>query len=174
MILRDDPTVESIHRAFEHGGRKAVLHWYIDEYKSESQKGFVSPYQFAVLFAQLGDKPQILAYLGESLHQHTRQSLISRATLPLTHSALIPITAIVQMIGSTPPISKFRSFSSRHPAFRTHALSFQNPLRASTGVRTHSPGQAWVPFRRFCSVAEGVGHDGTPSRQSMYFTQRSN
>jgi hypothetical protein len=33
-------------------------------------------------------------------------------------------------------------------------------------VRTPAPKQVWVPFRRFCPVAEGVGRNGTPVGQA--------
>jgi TolB-like protein/DNA-binding winged helix-turn-helix (wHTH) protein len=103
LVLWNNPAVEPIHRAFERGGRKAVLHWYIDEYKAESQKGYVSPYQFASLYAQLGDKPQALAYLDESLRQHAPPILdIQSATSFDSLHADPHYRAIVQTIGFPP------------------------------------------------------------------------
>jgi hypothetical protein len=55
---------------------------------------------------------------------------------------------------------------SRHPRPSDARSPSQNPLRASQEVRTPAPKQVWVPFRRFCPVAEGVGRDGTPSGQA--------
>ena len=51
-------------------------------------------------------------------------------------------------------------------------LSFQDSAARLFEVRTPAPKQVWVPFHRFCPVAEGVGRDGTPSGQSMYRRQR--
>jgi tetratricopeptide (TPR) repeat protein len=70
LLLWNNPSdLESAHRAFARGGRKAVLHYYIDEYKSQARKQYVSPYQFASLYSQLGDKQQALAWLDECLRQ---------------------------------------------------------------------------------------------------------
>jgi hypothetical protein len=52
------------------------------------------------------------------------------------------------------------------PALRTHALLSRIPTLRLCEVRTPSPRQAGVPFRRFCPVAEGVGRVGTPSGQA--------
>jgi TolB-like protein/DNA-binding winged helix-turn-helix (wHTH) protein len=69
-LWNNQAELESIHRAFAHGGRKAVLHWYINEYKAQSKTQYVSPYHFASLYAQLAEKQQALSYLDECLLQH--------------------------------------------------------------------------------------------------------
>jgi TolB-like protein/DNA-binding winged helix-turn-helix (wHTH) protein len=103
LVLRNDPAVESIRRAFERGGRKAVLHWYLDEYKAGSQKGYVSPYQFASLYAQLGDKSQALAYLDECLRQHAPPILDIQSDTSFDSLHADPhYRAIVQAIGFPP------------------------------------------------------------------------
>jgi TolB-like protein/DNA-binding winged helix-turn-helix (wHTH) protein len=71
LVLWNNPSVESVHRAFARGGRTAVLHWSIDHYKgAQSRREYVSPYRFASLYAQLGDKEQALTYLDECVRQH--------------------------------------------------------------------------------------------------------
>src|ERR1700709_2769441 len=45
-------------------------------------------------------------------------------------------------------------------------LSFPESAARLYKVRTPAPKQVWVPFRRFCPVAEGVGRDGTPVGQA--------
>jgi TolB-like protein/DNA-binding winged helix-turn-helix (wHTH) protein len=103
LVLSNNPTVESIRRAFKRGGHKAVLHWYIDKYKAESQKGYVSPYRFASLYAQLGDQPQALAYLDECLRQHAPPILdIQNDTAFDSLHANPHYRAIVQTIGFPP------------------------------------------------------------------------
>ena len=103
LVLWGDPTVESIHRAFERGGRRAVLHWYVDKYKAESQKGYVSPYHFASLYAQLGDKPQAFAYLDECVRQHAPPILGIQSDTSFDSLHSDPhYRAIVQTIGFPP------------------------------------------------------------------------
>ena len=94
---------EAIHRAFAHGGRKAVLHWYIDHYKVQAKKEYVSPYHFASLYAQLGDKQQALAYLDECISQHAPPILDIQndAAFDILHSDP-HYRAIVQKIGLPP------------------------------------------------------------------------
>src|SRR5580700_2705682 len=45
-------------------------------------------------------------------------------------------------------------------------LSFLKSATRLCEVRTPAPWRVWVPFRRFCPVALGVGRDGTPSGQA--------
>ena len=70
LRLWNDPSAESVHRAFARGGRRAVLHWYIGFYKNQAQNRYVSPYRFASIYAQLGDKQQAFAYLDECVRHH--------------------------------------------------------------------------------------------------------
>jgi TolB-like protein/DNA-binding winged helix-turn-helix (wHTH) protein len=103
LVLWNDPTVELIRRVFERGGHKAVLHWYIDEYKAESQKGYVSPYHFASLYAQLGDKPRAFTYLDECLRQHAPPILDIQSDTSFDSLHADPhYRAIVQTIGFPP------------------------------------------------------------------------
>jgi TolB-like protein/DNA-binding winged helix-turn-helix (wHTH) protein len=103
LVLWNNPTVEPIHQAFERGGHKAVLHWYLDEYKAKSQKGYVSPYHFASLYAQLGDKPQAFAYLDECLRQHAPPILDIQSDTAFDSLHADPhYRAIVQTIGFPP------------------------------------------------------------------------
>jgi TolB-like protein/DNA-binding winged helix-turn-helix (wHTH) protein len=103
LVLWNDSAVEQIHRAFERGGHNAVLHWYIDEYKVESQKSYVSPYHFASLYAQLGDKQQALAYLDECVRQHAPPILdIQNDTSFDSLHADPHYRAIVQKVGLSP------------------------------------------------------------------------
>jgi len=63
-------------------------------------------------------------------------------------------------------LSAFSVPRSKHPRPSDARSPSQNPLRASQKVRTPSPRQAGVPFRRFHPVASGVGRDGTPFGQA--------
>jgi Flp pilus assembly protein TadD len=71
LALRNNPAAARIHRAYQRGGRTAVLQSSIESYKTKARTQYVSPYTFASLYARLGDKQQALAYLDECLRQHS-------------------------------------------------------------------------------------------------------
>jgi TolB-like protein/DNA-binding winged helix-turn-helix (wHTH) protein len=94
---------EATHRAFARGGRRAVLHWYLNYYKAQSQRGYVSPYHLASLYAQLGDKQQALSYLDECLRQHAPPVLDIQNDTAFDSLHSDPhYRAIVQKIGLPP------------------------------------------------------------------------
>jgi TolB-like protein/DNA-binding winged helix-turn-helix (wHTH) protein/tetratricopeptide (TPR) repeat protein len=103
LLWNNQSDLESVRRAFARGGRTAVLRYYIDHYKAQSQKGYESPYHFASLYAQLGDKQQALAYLDECIRQHAPPILDIQndAAFDSLHSDP-HYRAIVQKIGLPP------------------------------------------------------------------------
>jgi TolB-like protein/DNA-binding winged helix-turn-helix (wHTH) protein/Tfp pilus assembly protein PilF len=54
------------HRAFERGGKNAVAQWQLDELKTRARKGYISPLEYANVYASLGDKQKTLQYLEEA------------------------------------------------------------------------------------------------------------
>jgi len=62
---------DAVHRAFAHGGRREVLLWTLADLKSQSQNHYVSPYNFAVNYAELGENQQALDALDETVRQHS-------------------------------------------------------------------------------------------------------
>jgi len=69
--LRDATVGERTARAFQHGGyRAAVLGW-LDDWKKESQHQYVSPIIFAGLTAQLREWEQTLALLEQGYEEHS-------------------------------------------------------------------------------------------------------
>jgi TolB-like protein/DNA-binding winged helix-turn-helix (wHTH) protein len=103
LLWNNSSDQQAIHRAFARGGRGAVLHWYIDKYKAESQKHYVSPYHFALLYAQLGDRQQALAYLDECVRQHAPPVLDLQQDTAFDSLHSDPhYRAIVQKIGLPP------------------------------------------------------------------------
>jgi tetratricopeptide (TPR) repeat protein len=67
----DQADAASIRRAFQQGGYRAVLQWKLAGLKKQSLKGYVSPVNFALVYAQLGDHEQAIAYLQEAYRQHS-------------------------------------------------------------------------------------------------------
>jgi tetratricopeptide (TPR) repeat protein len=67
----DQATAATYHRAFAHGGKRAVLLLQLDRLKAESKKHYVGPVEFAGLYARLGDKQRALACLDDALRQHS-------------------------------------------------------------------------------------------------------
>ncbi|HTV09617.1 MAG TPA: winged helix-turn-helix domain-containing protein [Candidatus Aquilonibacter sp.] len=72
LIFGGNPSAaDAIHRAFLRGGPQAVLSWRLADLTAQSQKHYVSPFQFALLYARLGDKQQALSYLDATVREHS-------------------------------------------------------------------------------------------------------
>lgn len=72
LILGGNPDAAAArHRAFAHGGTREVLLWRLADIKSQSEKHYVSPFRFAELYAELGEKQNALRYLDETVRQHS-------------------------------------------------------------------------------------------------------
>ena len=63
-------SADSLHRAYQRGGIKAAVEWQIKFVKARAAKRYVSPVDFAELYAQLGNREQTLALLEEAFQQH--------------------------------------------------------------------------------------------------------
>jgi TolB-like protein/DNA-binding winged helix-turn-helix (wHTH) protein len=71
LLQGDKSSAESVQRAFELGGYKAVVHWQISDTERKSAKQYVSPINLALLHAQLGQREKALALLEEGYRQHS-------------------------------------------------------------------------------------------------------
>jgi TolB-like protein/DNA-binding winged helix-turn-helix (wHTH) protein len=71
LLSGDKDTAAIIHRKFETGGYKALLFWQIGNFKQQASKGYVSPLQFALQYAQLGQKEKTLSFLEEAYRQRS-------------------------------------------------------------------------------------------------------
>jgi TolB-like protein/DNA-binding winged helix-turn-helix (wHTH) protein len=58
------------HQVFIRGGFHAVLEWKLNRYKQSATKRYVSPIEFAELYAQLNRKEETLRYLDLAYEQH--------------------------------------------------------------------------------------------------------
>jgi len=60
----------AVHRAFEHGGERAVAEWGVRDALARGRKGYVSPFVIAQQYAFLGDKANTLKFLEQSYREH--------------------------------------------------------------------------------------------------------
>jgi TolB-like protein/DNA-binding winged helix-turn-helix (wHTH) protein/lipoprotein NlpI len=60
----------ALRHAFESGGIKAAVEWQIRFVKARAHNHYVSPFDLAELYAQLGDREQTLSLLDEAFQQH--------------------------------------------------------------------------------------------------------
>jgi tetratricopeptide (TPR) repeat protein len=67
----DEASAANVRSAFRLGGYPAVLHWKLDNLKERSQKHYVSPVFFALLYAQLGQREKALGALEEAYTQRS-------------------------------------------------------------------------------------------------------
>jgi tetratricopeptide (TPR) repeat protein len=67
----DQADAGSVRRAFQRGGYHAVLVWNLANMKKQVLKHYVSPVDFALQYAQLGEREETLAQLEEAYRQHS-------------------------------------------------------------------------------------------------------
>jgi tetratricopeptide (TPR) repeat protein len=70
LLSGDKDTAAIIHQTFQKGGYSALLLWRLDALKQKALKGYVSPVDFALQYAQLGQKEKTLSYLEAGLREH--------------------------------------------------------------------------------------------------------
>jgi DNA-binding winged helix-turn-helix (wHTH) protein/tetratricopeptide (TPR) repeat protein len=72
LILAGNPSAaNAAHRAFARGGIHEVVRQQLAELTVQSKKHYVSPFAFAVLYAELGDNQHALSALDEAVRQHS-------------------------------------------------------------------------------------------------------
>jgi TolB-like protein/DNA-binding winged helix-turn-helix (wHTH) protein len=102
-INNGEKAAAEIQRAYERGGRRAVLLRLLDELKSRSRKEHVSPYDVAQLYADLRMKDEALKELADAYRDHS-PSLVFLQQEPdfdFLHSDE-RYRALVKKIGLTP------------------------------------------------------------------------
>jgi len=62
-----------IHRAYERGGRRAVLLLRLEDLKTRSRKDYVSPFDLAEAYADLGMKDEALRELGDAYRERSME-----------------------------------------------------------------------------------------------------
>jgi tetratricopeptide (TPR) repeat protein len=72
LRLSDDPaSAAAFQRAFRLGGRKAALHWQLDQLERKARTAYVSPVDLALIHAQLADREQTLSLLEQGVREHS-------------------------------------------------------------------------------------------------------
>jgi tetratricopeptide (TPR) repeat protein len=70
LLSGDKDTAAIIHQAFQKGGYSALLLWRLNNLKQKALKGYVSPIEVALQYAQLRQKEKALSYLEAALREH--------------------------------------------------------------------------------------------------------
>jgi TolB-like protein/DNA-binding winged helix-turn-helix (wHTH) protein len=70
LLSGDKNTAAIIHQTYQKGGYSALLLWRINNLKQQALKKYVSPVDFALQYAQLGQKEKTLSYLEAGLREH--------------------------------------------------------------------------------------------------------
>jgi tetratricopeptide (TPR) repeat protein len=72
LRLSGDPaSAAAFLRAYRLGGRKAALHWQLDQLQRKARTAYVSPVDLALIHAQLGDREQTLSLLEQGVREHS-------------------------------------------------------------------------------------------------------
>jgi TolB-like protein/DNA-binding winged helix-turn-helix (wHTH) protein len=72
LRLSGDPaSAAAFQRAYRLGGRKAALHWQLDQLQRKARSAYVSPVDLALIHAQLGEREQTLSLLEQGVREHS-------------------------------------------------------------------------------------------------------
>jgi TolB-like protein/DNA-binding winged helix-turn-helix (wHTH) protein len=71
LLSGDKDTAAIIHQTYQKGGYSALLLWQINDLKQQALKKYASPVDFALQYAQLGQKEKTLSYLEAGLREHS-------------------------------------------------------------------------------------------------------
>jgi TolB-like protein/DNA-binding winged helix-turn-helix (wHTH) protein len=103
LLQNNEESATAVRRAFDQGGYKAVLEWQLSELKKKAAKGYVSPWWFALAYAQLGRKEETLHSLEDAYKEHSPRLIFlqSEPDLDFLHSDL-RYRALVTQVGLPP------------------------------------------------------------------------
>jgi tetratricopeptide (TPR) repeat protein len=71
LLSGDKDTAAIIHQTYQKGGYSALLLWRINDLKQQALKKYASPVDFALQYAQLGQKEKTLSNLEAGLREHS-------------------------------------------------------------------------------------------------------
>jgi hypothetical protein len=57
--------------AYRFGGRKAALHWQLDQLELKARTAYVAPVGLALIHAELGDRERTLLLLEQGVREHS-------------------------------------------------------------------------------------------------------
>jgi hypothetical protein len=75
LLVGDKDSAEAVGRAFQKGGYKGMAAWQIEHLEKKSASHYVSPMDFAVWYAQLGQREKTRSLLEEAYRQRSPQLL---------------------------------------------------------------------------------------------------
>jgi tetratricopeptide (TPR) repeat protein len=71
----DEESAASVRRAFQRDGYKGAIDWQVSQLKKKSATQYVSPYDFADCYGQVGERERTLASLEEAYRQRSPELL---------------------------------------------------------------------------------------------------
>jgi len=71
LLSNDSKSAASIKRAYQQGGYRALVSWQLNQLQIKSKSQFVSPFDQAILYAQLGDRERTVAFLEQSFRKRS-------------------------------------------------------------------------------------------------------
>jgi TolB-like protein len=73
LLNNDSKSAAGIKRAYQQGGYRALVSWQLNQLQIKSKSQFVSPFDQAILYAQLGDRERTVAFLEQSFRKHSEE-----------------------------------------------------------------------------------------------------
>jgi tetratricopeptide (TPR) repeat protein len=70
QLSSDAASAAAFKHAYRLGGRKAAVHWQLDQLERKARTNYVSPVALALLHAQLGDREKTLSLLEQGVREH--------------------------------------------------------------------------------------------------------
>jgi TolB-like protein/DNA-binding winged helix-turn-helix (wHTH) protein len=71
LLSNDSKSAASIKRAYQQGGYRALVSWQLNQLQIKSKSQFVSPFDQAILYAQLGDREKTVTLLEQSFRKRS-------------------------------------------------------------------------------------------------------
>jgi TolB-like protein/DNA-binding winged helix-turn-helix (wHTH) protein len=70
-VTNNQKEIAELQQTYNRGGYKAIVRRQLNERQNQSRKGYVSPMESAVLYAQLGDRERTISLLEEGFREHS-------------------------------------------------------------------------------------------------------
>jgi TolB-like protein/DNA-binding winged helix-turn-helix (wHTH) protein len=71
LLSNDSKSAAGIKRACQQGGYRGLVSWQLHQLQIKSKSQFVSPFDQAILYAQLEDRERTVAFLEQSFRKHS-------------------------------------------------------------------------------------------------------
>jgi TolB-like protein/DNA-binding winged helix-turn-helix (wHTH) protein len=105
LLSNDSKSAASIKRAYQQGGYRALVSWQLNQLQIKSKSQFVSPFDQAILYAQLGDREKTVALLEQSFRKRSPELVFLQCDPEFDFLHADPrFRSLAQRIG-LPPVS---------------------------------------------------------------------